>query len=330
MKLFLLFFCSLIAGNLSAQKQIRGRIIDSTTGKPFANEYYYVLKDEDGFVDIDKTDSNGYFITIISQKEYKRKASYQVFVTEYGYKNKMINVTPGSGEVITISMIPDKNYFFPYEGMTYMHCSSHEFGDYEPKQPESMDDLPPYIREKLAAYLIAKLGREFYSKLVLNDGQLVDIDRFRKVNKDHKEYQWKQYSYYLCFSFRDTAAGIARYTANIVMDKNGKVIEDIELPYITKDPSKGRFISSEKAKRIAGPFAYPEELYHDFEYDDKYDCFTWVFDMTCYDTANSYVYKYVTVAAHNGEILEKREGRAARDSGMFLKQKYFYMREIDK
>jgi hypothetical protein len=135
--------------------------------------------------------------------------------------------------------------------LVYEECSLIYFGDYHPKTPSSLSDIPDNIRTKLVSHLVDRLGQSFYSKIKINGGQIVNLDSLYIVNKNAKNYKWTPYSYYLCFSFEDIEKGIGLYTAQIVLDKEGTIIKDIALPSIKINPEKSSIISRKTALDIA-------------------------------------------------------------------------------
>lgn len=289
------------------QLRIKGKIIDSLTKEPVKGLYFYILKDHDEWVDINKSDSNGNFFGEIEKKKIRKHSTYQVYIENDQYNIVIMEVEPGSDSTYIVSLSKNEHYYPKINEMIYNECSLHGFGDYEPKEARDLNDLPPKIREALTSHLTKKVGKEFYSKLRFSGGEIVDLQRFQKIERYKKKYQWKPYSYYLCFSFSDTTLGIARYSFPIVLDELGNLVEDFKFPDITKDSSMLNFISMETATQIAKEQGYFDDTtYIDFEYSYADQCFTWLFQRRVY-SKKTYRRKTLVLAAHSGEILKRED-----------------------
>jgi hypothetical protein len=295
------------------QRQVNGRIIDSITNKPLSKIAFYILRDNDKWINVGDTDSAGYFKGEIERKEFSKKSSYQVSVDKDEYNSAKVDVSTIQEDTVLIKLTKNENYIPKIKGMTYRDCSQVGFGDYEPKEPRTLSDLPIEIKEKVVTHIKDRVGNNFYSRLILTGGQIVDLNRLQKLENYIKEYKWTPQSYYLCFSFSDTSVGIARFTAKIVLDKSGKVIEEIELPNINNDPSKGQIINMQQAIEIAAKNNYLEkDSFIDFDYDSKEDCFVWMFKKSTFNKDHTMYYKLLLISAHTGKVLGDAIGGVGR------------------
>jgi len=311
----LLIITSLILFNsfCQGQRQINGRIIDSQTSKPLSKVAFYILRDNDKWIDVGDSDSTGYFKGEIDRKELSKQSSYQVSVDNDQYNLVRIDVTALQKDTVLIKLTKNENYIPKVKGKTYRDCSLTSFGDYEPREPRSLLDLPTDIAKKVTTHIKNRVGSNFYSKLILTGGQIVDLARLEKIENFSKEYKWKAYSYYLCFSFSDTSIGIARFTAKIVLDQNGKVVEEIELPSINNDPTKGEIMNMRQAIEIAEKNDYSEkDSFIDFGYDSKEDSFIWTFKKSIFNKDHSMYYKLLHISAHSGKVLYNDIGGVGR------------------
>lgn len=111
------------------------------------------------------------------------------------------------------------------------------FGDYKPVEPKSLDEIPDQIRRKLQAHLIDRLGEKYVARLTFVGGQIVDHDELYRVDPA-ANYQWTVFAYSLIFRMSAPEKGITAYYARIELDKNGDVIQDIELPPVRRLPLK--------------------------------------------------------------------------------------------
>jgi hypothetical protein len=243
--ILIIFFPLTVFGQI----QNKIKVVNGLTRKPVKEIYCYILKDSDEWIDIGRTNKMGVFTTHLWNLD--STATYQIDISESKFKPIRQNIDPFDNKLITVTIYPDSGFLEKKPNLIYLECSSISFGSYKPKEPHSIYDLPDSIRIKLETHLIDRLGQEFYLKLKISGGQILDLDRLYIVEDNAKNYQWTPYSYYLCFSFQDASKGIGLYTAKIVLDKYGNVIDEIQLPNIKDNPAKATIISLEQAKVIA-------------------------------------------------------------------------------
>lgn len=178
------------------------------------------------------------------------------------------------------------------------------FGNYKPREPKSLSELPESIRVKLETHLKARLGDAFYSRLRLSSGQLIDFDELYRVEPDAKNYKWKIFAYGLNFKFSEPAKGIRAYHSRISLDENGNVLQEIDLPEIAKHPEKANIISLSKAKKIASEHKFPlERTDVEINYDSERDSLIWMLKYKLKGNAYVWVTRSISIDAHTGEIL---------------------------
>jgi hypothetical protein len=68
----------------------------------------------------------------------------------------------------------------------------------------------------------------------------VNIEEYLRINPGTK---WKVHSYELVFRYADSPPGLKVYYARTRLDSDGEVIEEIDLPEISKFPNKASIIS---------------------------------------------------------------------------------------
>lgn len=279
-------------------------MINGATNKPVEGISCYILKDNDKFVDIGQTNKKGIFTTNIW--DYDSSATYQIDISDSKFKPSKRNIDLLDKKIITVTIFPDSTYIEKEPNLVYFECSSISFGYYFPKEPSSLFDLPDSIRTKLEAHLIERLGKDFYSKIKISGGQIVDLERLYIVEDNAKNYKWTPYSYYLCFSFQDATKGIGLYTAKIVLDKYGNVVKEIQLPNIKANPHKANIISLDEAKTIAkeNDF-YDDKTEISLSYDNEAGSITWCFKRTTYHSNHTLSGWTLVIDAHNGKVLEK-------------------------
>jgi len=304
MKYYIFILTILLPAAVFGQLLHTIKVINGATHKPVKDIYCHILKDDDKWVDLEKTNKKGIFVAEL--REPDSTATYQIDISQSGYKPLRKTICPLTRKKTTVTIFPDSTYAEKKPNLVYMECSLIHFGDYFPKEPHSMDDLPDSISAKLASHLTDRLGQVFYSKLKICDGQIVDLDRLYIVEDHAKNYQWTPYSYYLCFSFQDTSKGVGLYTAKIVLDKFGNVVEEIQLPNIKNNPEKRDIISLEQAKAIATANKfYDDKTEISLSYDREADAITWCFrQITLHPNHMISGWTWV-IDAHNGKVIGK-------------------------
>lgn len=275
------------------------KIVNGITHKPVKGVYFYIVKNKDEQVSIGETNRKGTYTAILFNTD--TTATYRITTEKDEFKSVKKEINLFDNKKLTIEVYPDSSFRPNDPTLTYSVCSSIYFGSYLPKEPQSIDDLPDSIRTRLVAHLIARLGNNFYSKLKLSGGQILNLDRLYQVEENAKSYQWTPYPYYLCFSFQDPAKGIGLYTAKIVLDKYGNIIEEIELPNIKDNPGKENIISLKEASSIAAKNKFnPEVARVELGYDKINDSLFWSFCIS----DNGFNNSIMEIDAHSGAIIE--------------------------
>lgn len=301
------FIVLYLTSTICGFSQTSFKVINALTKQPLKDQYCNIIKDGDTFITIGNTDNKGIYKPELFFPD--SNASYQLWISAKGFKPYKNNIDLFLQKIVVISMFPDKESTKRNSNFVYSDCSSVGFGDYEPKTPQSLNDLPDSIKEKLIKHLVSRLGEPFYSKLKLNGGQIVDLDRLYKVNLNAKNYKWTPCSYYLCFSFQDTSKGIGLYTAKIVLDKDGNVVKEIELPDIVLHPEKTNLISLKSASGIAKDNNFPTTIPNiSLRYDSDFECLVWCFRKVTEDNGLTFSIETLMIDAHTGKILGTDKG----------------------
>lgn len=288
-------------------QEIEVTIINGITGAPIPKCYAYLLKDHDHWIDIERANDQG-ILKLETAEDTDKKSSYQIEVTYSGFQQVVqeVDVFRRKHRNITVTLFPDSNYHEIRNDLMYVGCSSISFGEYHPQTPHSLDDLPVEIQTKLKAHLIERLGEEYYAKLWLNDGQIVNLDRLYKVEPNAYNYRWTPYSYYLCFAFEDTLNNVGEYNAKIVLDASGNVVEEIQLPEVAKYPEKAKILSLDSIKAIAtAQNAFPEGAEISLSYDNKTASITWLVSSSVFRPDHTLSSITWVFDAHSGELIRK-------------------------
>jgi len=309
------------------------KIINGATGDPVEGMYCSIIKNADKHVGISKTDKNGiatfkihqykkdsWELQYLASKNYVPEelwddstANYDLLISEDHFNKllKPLKVFSNTEEIFTL--FPNKDFKEKNPALIYMGCSSRGFGTYEPKIPSSIYDLPDTIRDKLVSHLIDRLGNDFYRKITLTSGQMVNLSRLYLVESRAKNYKWIPYSYYLCFSFKDEAKGIGLYTAKIILDSAGNVVQEIELPDIKSNPEKAIILPLEKIRLIAKQNGFDNSLKNiKLDYAKNAGSIAWYFDKVTDDNGLSFNIKTLIIDAHNGKLIDITNGSGIR------------------
>lgn len=304
--LVILIFCFFVSGH----SQAKFKVINGLTKQPLKDQYCNIIQDNDTWVAIGNTDNQGIFKPDVFPDSNK---NYQLWISAEGYKPFKQDINLLAKKLVTVSIYPDSGFIRKAPNLVYSSCSSIYFGKYQPKTPNSLDDLPDSVKEKLVTHLVTRLGYQFYSKLKLSGGQIVNLERLYIVEMNAKNYKWIPYSYYLCFSFQDMSKGIGLHTAQIVLDKNGNVVKEIQLPDMKSNPEKANLISRESAMTIAKNSNFnpaPDRI--SLEYDLNERSLVWCFEKVTNDNGLSFSLETLVVDAHTGRILGTRKGNGIR------------------
>ena len=131
-----------------------------------------------------------------------------------------------------------KNYCFGQEIIEKECYIIHYSHIYEPKKITLLEELPYEIRNKLKNHLLDRIGKEYYSKIEFVKGLIINYKEMLKQDPKVKNYKWKIPTYDLDFKFSDIEKGIKYYCTKITLDSLGKVVNEIELPNVKKNPDR--------------------------------------------------------------------------------------------
>ncbi len=178
------------------------------------------------------------------------------------------------------------------------------FGNYKPREPKSLNELPEKIRGKVENHLKARLGDAFYSKLQLSGGQIVDFDELYRVEPDAKNYKWKIFAYSLSFLLAEPKKGIKAYHARILLDPEGNILQEIDLPEIAQYPEKANIISLAEAKKVAAKNKFHLNRSNaGIAYDNERGSLVWTLEYKLKGDNYVWVDRIIRIDAHSGEVL---------------------------
>ncbi len=187
------------------------------------------------------------------------------------------------------------------------------FGEYEPKQLESLSQLPAPIKERIQQHLSKRLGEANVERLKLSGGQIVDIAKLHQVEPDSKEYEWEIPAYVLEFEFSLPDVGLPFYTAQMEIRADGSIIEEIDLPAFASDPSKEKLLPFLAVLALAIENGFSEDkLDAMLVYDEERDLMAWRFSETVSDDGSVIKGRVLLISAHSGDVLETSQTEAIR------------------
>ena len=134
-------------------------------------------------------------------------------------------------------------------------CGWTQYGNYNPRKPRSLDDIPQPIRSDLLAHVKARVGAALFENISFAGGQIVDLAALRVVEPDSKNYRWVVPAYNLFFQLRLPGGDV--YCASVKLDDKGTILQEIELPAAASDSTKAQLVSREEATAVARTRAVP-------------------------------------------------------------------------
>jgi len=184
-------------------------------------------------------------------------------------------------------------------------CGTRMYPGYQPKEPYSITELPVAIQAKVKSYLSARVGKDFYKKLVLNGGQIIDIEGLYVAYPKARSWESVPPIYSLCFMVWDSLKRSTSYNFLLNLNQEGTLLGIVELPDIKHNAAKAKIITMDEAKKIALANNFYDK-YTDVEssYDKKLDCIVWVFEQLEPGEGSRNLTK-LFINAHTGAIVEK-------------------------
>ena len=197
--------------------------------------------------------------------------------------------------------------------------SRYSFREYRPVTINRLNDLPPVVSSHLETHLKQRLGTHFYSRLRFDWGESINLDDLYRT-----EPYWKTQkvgAYDLVFHFSDESKGLKAFYSKLLLDANGAVVDEINLPNLVSAPEKANLISVKEALRIAQKDFAVQKIWPTFDYHRETDSFVWIIEDSepvsqkgvcrSEDGLLSLVlighgpYRRIFIEAHTGRILKR-------------------------
>jgi hypothetical protein len=300
MKIFFLSILFILPFTAIAQRTFKFSLISAETGKPMSKKWLTLLKDKDQYIDDVHSDSLG--IVAFSIRNYDSTATYQVeIVNRWGNSVQagMFDITEIKNSQPVIKLIPTA-YSMPFGCGTRIYS-----GGYRPKEPYSIDELPLNIQVNLQSYLLARVGKEFYKKLVLNGGEIVDLGRLYIVDPSARSWESVPPIYSLCFMVWDSLKRSSSYNFILNLDQKGTLLGILELPDIKHNSTKAKILTKDEATKIAIANNFFDKYTDVYScYNKKLDSILWVFGQTEPGEGTRNLTKLL-INAHTGAIIDK-------------------------
>ncbi|WP_143961089.1 hypothetical protein [Litoribacter populi] len=300
MKLFNFALCLFLTTFAFGQMKVQIKVLDEQTGKPLPGIFCTILKDHDQFVNCGNTNEDGVLSFII--RNFEETSSYHMEIL-----NQRQNlVKSGRHEFFPAKQDLSEILVEVTDSSVPNTCSSISYSNYVAKQPYSLDELPVEIVEKLNKVLVEKVGEEFYDRLQLNGGQLVNLDRFFELNPGAKERGNIPYSYSLCFMVTNHNSGEHLYSFNLALDENGNLAKPIELPDIVNFPEKAHIMSLSETTVLAKKMDLLPGRYNSKTlFDSASGSIVHQFELLHHKGFGKYSAEYIIMDAHSATIVRK-------------------------
>ncbi len=185
------------------------------------------------------------------------------------------------------------------------------FGAYTPSTIKDWSSIPEPAKSRIVAHLKNRLGDDFYAKVSLVGGEIIDIKALREKEPNSKDYRWEVPAYRLKLRFSRPEIGIDFYDALMDCRSDGSVITEIDLPEIAKHPERARFISTSKAVEIAKRNGFDvAKARMTLEYRDESAVCVFLFEQEIREDGAGLTFKCIDIDAHNGKVLKTFEAEA--------------------
>jgi len=185
-------------------------------------------------------------------------------------------------------------------------------GDYDAPEVTSMADLPERVQAELAAHLRARLGDAVFSELVLTGGQAIDHDVLLNAEPSAADWQWRVPAYRLNFRLTRPDACLEAYYADISLDEEGRVLEEIDLPNVAAQGGRLQLVSLERARAAVRALGHGGELPVEISYRPDLDSLVWVISPSDASSKDGVIIHFVEVVvdARDGRVVESVEREA--------------------
>ena len=195
-----------------------------------------------------------------------------------------------------------------YTDCHYYTSSGHAVG-----RIKEFEALPSAIQAKVVAHLKERLGDSFYQRIQFSGGQVVDEESEAEQVSDDEVAARRAAKYALHFVLElpDLQKG---YCAQLEVDNQGNVIEEIALPSIATNSIKGNLVSPEVALRQAAEAGLGNMVTVELGYDRASDSLVWLVGEQASSSDSGARQQIARIDAHTGKFImwTERTGRFSK------------------
>jgi len=286
-----------------SQTTYRFKALNAQTGKPWPNLRYEIIKNEYLHPRIlsKKSDSAGVYT--FSLDSYDSTGVYKLEIS-----SQENEVSPAKYDITGVHKRLPVLYVSPGRKADSNPCGERMYS-YRQKSILAIAEMPENIQAKLKSLLLNRVGDTFYKRLMLNLGQEFDIDVYNKLY--HTTLVPGYYippAYSLCMSVLDTATCQEIYSFRINMNRDGSLIDSLDIPDIKRDPAKAGIINKIRATEIAKTKGITNGNIKGY-FDAKRGSVIWQFHQTDIvgPTENNAVFTTLNIDAHSGKTFGKKK-----------------------
>jgi len=170
--------------------------------------------------------------------------------------------------------------------MTWVKTECHFFYliGTEPRVVRSIADLPRVVTATVDDHLAKRLGRPFMSKLQFYKAYVYDLDTYYKRNPTSSRSEDRLPRYELAFRVTFYPQEPVEYCAMVKLDSAGAILNDIDLPEVSKYPERGEVVPLQDILNLAHSLGVPtEKATLDMRYEKKSGCLEYI---VSYDPPN--------------------------------------------
>jgi hypothetical protein len=178
-------------------------------------------------------------------------------------------------------------------------------GSYRAEELRSFGDLPADVQAKLTTHLTERFGENYFRRLSVSDGQIVDHEEMHRIDPGTKNYQWTVFAYRVGFRISAPEKGIKEYNGYIELNRDGSILREIEFPNVAIVPWKAEFVSFASAMHTAESLGATVAQAR-VQYCREEDAIVFVLQEAFRPGLVSENVRSITINAHSGAVLSDK------------------------
>lgn len=203
-------------------------------------------------------------------------------VNRFEYLPVWIPIDLAQKDTLDVFLDPDQNYVSSKTELHHNICGEPIYRKYYPKPLRSWSDLPLEVEMSVKEKLLKSIGSDLFNKLYISS-----IYEYEGTKMNEAEgrllYPDGEKGYRICLSFSDIDAGVAQYSSDFFVNKNGQISKMPAFPNWNQGALFGQI------KKELMPFEKIEEIVEKdgsvnlevsnstFEFYQRANTFSWVF-----------------------------------------------------